>query len=89
MHREHKPTWLTGAREIVPFSSLSDVSTGAVVAARSAVAGVKLLTKNPSEAVLALAEEGALQVRIAHEFRRFQRNNIREKGERKKLVKLK
>lgn len=63
MHDGHKPTWLAGAREVFPFSPLPDVSAGAVVAAGSAVAGVELLAENPSEAVLTLAEEGALQVK--------------------------
>lgn len=60
---EKQLTWLAGAGEVASFTTLSDVCAGAIVATRSTMAGVELLAKDSSVAVLALAEEGALKVR--------------------------
>lgn len=54
-------TWRACAGEVASFTPLPDVAAGAVVATRSAVARVKLLTEDSGVAVLALAKEGALQ----------------------------
>lgn len=44
--------------------ALSDVSAGAIVAARTMVASIKFLTENSSVAVVTLAEESTLWVSI-------------------------
>lgn len=54
-------TCRAAACEVASFAPLSDIGAGAVVATRSVVTGVKLLAEDPSVAVLALAEEGALR----------------------------
>lgn len=57
----HVHTWWAGACEVASFTSLSNISAGAVVATRSVVAGVEFLTEDSSVAILTLAKESALQ----------------------------
>lgn len=59
MTQEH--TWGASACEVASLSPLSDIGACAIVATRSAVAGVKLLTEDASVAVIAVAEESALK----------------------------
>lgn len=53
--------WGASACEVASLSPLSDIGACAIVATRSAVAGVKLLTEDASVAVIAVAEESALR----------------------------